>query len=203
MPNPASAVPDLTWSIYYKVDEVRLDGVRTDQVRAILCGMREEVLPFWMVWEEGTETWRPARTIMPNLRGLETAAPWPALPPAQALAAPTDPSSRGLFEIDPIAAPTSSSKQRGSPRQNQSLEVVLDLNGKLVTTRTVNISLGGMLLETALPHEPKTPFSVVVKKDGEELHMRCRLLPSSEDKPRLFIDHCNKLSLLRSWILSK
>lgn len=196
-------VPDLNWSLYYKVDEVRLDDVRTDQVRAILCGLREEVLPYWMVWEEGTETWRPARFVLPNLRGLEIARPWAETVPAGAPSGAFDPNS-GLHEIDPVteAGPI---KQRVSPRYNQTLEVVLDLDGKLLRNRTVNISMGGMLLEAPIPSGPRGPFNLIVRKDGDELHMRCRLIATRGEAAgtRLFIDHCNKLSVLRRWILEK
>lgn len=191
-------VPDLDWSIYNKNEEVRIDHLRTAQVRSLLCGLRDEIIPSWVVWEEGSETWRPARMVLPNLRGLDNAPAWPGyLPPDPSASVPRPKPAPEVMQIW--------SKQRATPRYNQSLEVQIDHGGRVLANRTVNISLGGMQLEKPLSEEINEAFHVIVRKGSDELHMRCRVVETTEDgeRTRLFIDHCNRINILRDWILKE
>ncbi|MES2963289.1 MAG: hypothetical protein V4760_05320, partial [Bdellovibrionota bacterium] len=65
---------DCFWSIYNSIDDTRVDGLRTVQLRSLMRTIAKGSLEEWLVWEEGTNDWRRASEILPLFEGVSTEA---------------------------------------------------------------------------------------------------------------------------------
>jgi len=61
-----STTDDLVWSLYNQLFEIRIDGLKGDQVRALVKSMSFQALDQWLFWKEGTDEWRPLQDLLPS-----------------------------------------------------------------------------------------------------------------------------------------
>jgi PilZ domain len=100
-------------------------------------------------------------------------------------------------------APLKQQERRANNRIQLPIKVFLHIDGSVIKNETVDVSLGGMKLKNPIGKEPKSSFDVTMLHQGVELALRCRLLTNEEEplKSRLFIEKCNRIEILRSWII--
>ncbi len=101
------------------------------------------------------------------------------------------------------SAPLKQQERRASNRFQVPIKVFLHIDGSVIKNETADVSLGGMKLKNAISKEPKGSFDVTMLHQGTELALRCRLLANEGELPksRLFIEKCNRIEILRSWIV--
>lgn len=102
-----------------------------------------------------------------------------------------------------ISAPVKQEERRANNRFAVPIKVFLHIDGSVLKNETVDVSLGGMRLKNAVGKVPKGSFDVTMLHQGTELALRCRLLATEGELPkfRLFIEKCNRIEILRSWIV--
>lgn len=101
------------------------------------------------------------------------------------------------------SAPLKQEERRANNRFNVPIKVFIHIEGSVLKNETSDVSLGGMRLKTPIGKEPKGSFDVTMLHQGTELALRCRLLADEGESPksRLFIEKCNRIEILRSWII--
>ena len=104
----------------------------------------------------------------------------------------------------PVAsAPLKKEERRTNSRFQVPIKLFLNIDGSVIKNETTDISMGGMRLKTPLAKEPKGSFDVTMLHQGTELALRCRLLCNEGELPksRLMIEKCNRIEILRTWIV--
>ncbi|MES2964292.1 MAG: PilZ domain-containing protein, partial [Bdellovibrionota bacterium] len=103
----------------------------------------------------------------------------------------------------PLKKKDGQNDERANPRFLLNLKVFINVEGRVITNTTVNISVGGMKLRHALPADLGGSFDVTLIRGNLELSMRCRAMKNAEEKEvtRLLIEHCNRLDVLRTWLV--
>ena len=103
------------------------------------------------------------------------------------------------------SSPLKQQERRANSRIQLPIKVFLHIDGSVIKNETIDISLGGMKLKTPIAKAPKTSFDVTMLHQGTELALRCRLLTNDGEptKSRLFIEKCNRIEILRSWIVEQ
>lgn len=202
-------VKDCYWSLYNVVDDTRVDGLRTAQLKSLMRTIARSSLDEWLVWEEDTPDWKRASEVVELLIGpppSETTAtktakvdapdPTEKIPPKNVLLHETD---QDEIPQGPVPA-----DERKNPRFLVAFKVFINVEGRVLTNTTVNVSVGGMKLRHPLPNDLLGSFDVTLINGPVELGMRCRALKNHNEKDvtRLLIEHCNRLDLLRTWLTS-
>lgn len=100
-------------------------------------------------------------------------------------------------------APLKVEERRANSRVHVPIKLFLHIEGSVVKNETSDVSMGGMKLKVPLTKEPKTSFDVTMLHQGTELALRCRLVANEGELPksRLLIEKCNRIEILRSWIV--
>ncbi len=100
------------------------------------------------------------------------------------------------------AVPLKQQERRANNRFQVPIKVFLHIEGGVIKNETADVSLGGMRLKNPVLKEAKGSFDVTMLHQGTELALRCRLVASEGEVPkcRLFIEKCNRIEILRSWI---
>jgi hypothetical protein len=220
---------DCFWSLYNTADEVRVDGLRTVQMKALLRGLSPLALSEWLVWQEGTQEWRKAtdlnEIIEKSSADGKISAPIAPVSIENATTFATtvdlsDPKTKGSalknagVEISAAPAPTALGPKPGdenpAPSRNRlhrrfllNVKAFVTFQGRVFPNETLDVSVAGMKLKTALPAEITGSFSVSLVKDTQELTLRCCVVKSETGpkKSRLLIESCNRMDVLRTWIL--
>lgn len=205
---------DCFWSLYNTVDDTRVDGLKTLQVKTLMRTFARGTLDEWLVWEENTPDWRRASEVVDHFLGSASAAVAEATATAEPTSAGTathkfPPEATGTKTEKVLSDATSGSirgpnypDERKSPRFLVAFKIFINAQGRVITNTTENVSVGGMRLRHALPKDITGSFDVTVFLGNEELSMRCRVVKNASEKEakRLLIEHCNRLDLLRTWL---
>ena len=208
---------DCFWSLYNSVDDVRIDGIRTPQLAALLRTLDHRLVSEWLTWQEGTTEWKRASEAIAELK--IAVAPPPPSPSTNELTIDPESEEKVAAEhsflrhevdetdiIDPSDQPANGAKGtsdgRQNPRFDMKLKVFLSVGAKVLANETVNISVGGMKLAHPLPADLSGIHDVTLVNGPTELGLRCRVLKGAhETEPtRLLIEHCNRMDILREWI---
>jgi hypothetical protein len=144
----------------------------------------------------------PDRQILHKLTGTatsvtpETEEPQVAPPPV-----PESPDEKHTVE-------KKKTDVRMSPRFMIAFKVFLTYNGRVMKNETLNISVGGMKLKKPLDVDATGSVEVMLMHNGNELNMQCKILKDEGPNvdptigaTRLFIEKCNRMDILRAWIL--
>lgn len=209
---------DCFWSLYNSAEEVRIDGLRTIQIQALLKCLTRTSLDEWMLWQEGTDYWRPAAEVHNELQktaNLFTAPPRP--PPLGGKPQKAEQQKKLSYEEDPDAESQISLVTGESPREQSNamdkrlnprfilrLKIQIMIGGRVHSNETINISLGGIKLKSPLPEGTKGQLDVKVINGMHEMVLRCRTLQGKgeEQVTRLLIEAVPKPDVFRSWILA-
>ncbi len=136
-----------------------------------------------------------------NLAGVQQRQPIESAPVED----PAQPSTEGAPAQETPTNINPRTDIRMSPRFMISFKVFITYNGRVMKNETVNVSVGGMKLKTPLDIDAKGSVEVMLMHDGKELNMRCKILKdegAASGASRLFIEKCNRMDILRTWILS-
>ena len=210
---------DCFWSLYNSVEEVRVDGLRTVQVQALLKCLSRLSMDEWMLWQEGTDYWRPAAEVYAELQKTAGSRAPPQPPPVGAKAKPRnetvirkiqydeDPDAESQISLVNAESPreqNAGADKRISPRFTLRLRIQIMIGGKLHTNESLNISMGGIKLKHPLPEGTKGQLDVKIFNGEHEMVLRCRTLQAKgeETVTRLLIDAVPKPDVFRSWILA-
>lgn len=213
-------LPDCFWSLYNTTDEIRVDGLRTLQIQALLRCLARSSIQEWLVWQEGTSNWTHASEILERIDGYKASHRLPPTPP------PVNSKTQGPFidlrdatNVFPPSGKTDGSEeddapsgaasnlpsdQRTTPRFELQLKAFINFNGRMIPNETANISVGGLKFRDPLPNEIENVFDVTLMNQGIELVLRCHGI-QAKDEPtltRAMIQSCNRMDILRMWIVS-
>jgi hypothetical protein len=82
----------------------------------------------------------------------------------------------------------------------------VDYGGKsILKAETLDISMGGLLLNQVLPEGSKTQVKVRLMKGGQSINTLCQNIPDRQGRPSRrfrFID-VDKMELLRTWLINR
>jgi hypothetical protein len=132
---------------------------------------------------------------------------------AEAFQAVADAAATSPTSANPQAATSDANgkpaEARTSPRFLIAFQIFLTYNGRVLKNETINISVGGMRLKKPLDVDAEGSVEVTMLNQGKELNMQCKIL-KDEGAPgsapvgasRLFIEKCNRMDILRAWILA-
>lgn len=209
---------DCFWSLYNSAEEVRIDGLRTIQIQALLRCLTRTSLDEWMLWQEGTDYWRPASEVHAELQktsGLFNVPPRPP-PVGQSKAEKVEHIRKIAYEEDPESQSQISLISPANPREQNAMDkrinprfilrlgVQITIGGKLHTNETINISMGGIKLKQPLPEGTKGVLDVKIVNGPHEMVLRCRTLQAKNEEQvtRLLIEGIPKPDVFRAWILA-
>lgn len=213
MAGTTPSAADSFWSLFQATDHVRIDGLRINQVHALLRSFSTTGFEPWFAWYESADDWAPLSQMVEliNKSGSEQ-----GLPPIATKPSANDKTITYILNDQtqtntpntvpsPSAAITRSVSHDGRviPRFKLVMSAVVDYRGKLVRSETVDVSLGGMRIKDPLPFPSQAIVIVTLTHQNIELVMRCRLVDSANAGPkhRLLIETCHRMDLLRKWIV--
>lgn len=198
-------LPDCFWSLYNTTDEIRVDGLRTLQIQALLRCFARSSIQEWLVWQEGTANWQNASEVLEQIDDYTQKGPFidiqdPAkvFPPSRKTDGSEEDESQdqGLIKRP--------SDQRTTPRFDLQLKAFVNFKGRMIPNETVNISVGGIKFRNPLPDEIENVFDVTLMNQGIELVIRCHGIQAKGEPTltRAMIQSCNRMDILRMWIVS-
>lgn len=239
MSEEKNAPDEIYWSLFQTKEQIRLDGLRLEQVQSVARSLSVSGIKPWFVWYEGISDWQPLELFLPEISRLAVELGFAPiqLPEAEVVLVPgpekivekvitkiVEKVVEKIVEVapKPVAKPTAKSvlpsdenektitrilseDGRLIPRMQMKLKATVDYRGKLLSTETVDISLGGMKLKETLPFPTAASVIVTLSNGKSELAMKCRVIdpPSTKQKHRLLIETCHRMDLLRQWITPK
>lgn len=151
-----------------------MDGLSFSQLRSLVSCFPPEYRSEWLIWAEEFPNWLP----LPELA-------------SQILA------ERVPFDDPPI--PFSNSDQRLTRRVSKVLDVTVDMQGRILVTKTIDISLSGIRISHNLPDDVTDPVNVILKVADGPLELICEPLKSNApgDRSRLKILATRNVEKLR------
>lgn len=198
---------DNLWSMYNKVEKLRIDDLKTEHVRIILLAVPSRRMADWYACREGDMQWSAISEIpefyedVRVLKGLpeESPPPKPATPPARKV----DPPRRPLFEeapSDPTApidmATTRVQERRSARRFPRGLQFALKQGGFTCTTR--DVSIGGLSLSEPLPKTAGRTFRCTLAHEGTVVDLTCERVTDT----KLKVLECESWDVIRKWIVN-
>lgn len=218
----------VNWSLYSEISGRQIDGLTFTQVKGFVACIPPEQAEFWLAWHEGIAAWAPL-TEFPLLfeqNRTNERRPPPVPPPvrprtpAAVERAPAPDSLSGVsekeVELNDELTSVAFELHRGGGmdrrlnRRYQKMEryqkfkVEFGVPGGVFSTCTIDISIGGMLLEDLVPPDAPALFNArVSRRDGSSIQMFCKIITLPDGKPtaRLKAVNMNHEEILRSWLL--
>ena len=197
---------DVYWSLYNEVTGRQIDGLAFTQVKGIVESMDAASKAHWLAWHEGLTDWKHVdgftelQDSAPDTGRVQS--PFPPAAPRTGKFAFKD------LELSPID--TESLELGRGPNVDNRLNrrflknyaVTASYQGGVFKTRTVNISLGGMLVHDPLPDGLGMRFFMTLsRRDGFSVQMQCmRVLGPTGKVTRVrFLNQDD--TDLRAWLL--
>lgn len=199
------------WSLYNKVEKLRVDDLKTEQVRLILLSIPTAMMPNWYACQEGDLHWQLISDIpefyedVRVIKGESIPAMEEPSPPARKPAPPRRPLFEDvapeLLTTDPalMVDKSETNERRSARRYNRSLMFTVINGGKSFQSETVDISMSGMALAAELPNwVPKTFRAEVGISEREKVRVLCRKV---RDK-KLKLMEAESWELIKKWIVN-
>ena len=205
------------WSMYDKIEKLRIDGLKTEHVRIILLGVPTRRMAHWYACREGDMQWRPIAEIsefyddVSVFKGaLEDVAPEqkatkaPTKPTAPPLKRAPDP-RRPLFEEAPhspeeadLGMMTTNVKERRSTRRfARELEFSVKSADGSFQCLTHDISTQGLSLKEPLPRWVGKKFRAKIAHGGSVVRLICEQVSTN----KLRIVDADSWEVIRQWIV--
>lgn len=209
------------WSLYNRVEKLRIDDLTKDQVRTILLAVPTSKMAEWFACREGEMHWQPIRDF-PEFYEDASMMKGEFQPEAEATSsastnihtAVTVPGKaskkaevrRPMFE-EPSPEPTSSTlkiesvptkERRSARRYVRNLNFYATADGEKFECATRDISMAGISLTEQLP-------KAFVKNFRAELRLgnaRIKILVGRVNSTSVKIQECEAWDQLRQWIVS-
>lgn len=205
---------DQRWSMYNKVEKLRIDGLGTEQVRTILLAIPTRRMVQWYACREGDMQWRPLHEItefyedVRVLKGSneETTREHKVEKPQSPPLVHVEPQRRPLFEEAPedleedddLVVMTSNVKERRNTRRFfRQLEFEVKSGDQVFSSETYDISVNGLSIKEPLPKWVSKTFRAELKHSGSSVQILCTRV--SDNKLQL-VD-ADSWDKIRQWIV--
>lgn len=212
-----------SWSLYNKVEKLRVDDLKSDQVRTILLAIPASQLANWYACQEGDLHWVPLRQVsefyidLPTLQHEDIAVfVEPRMPQAaghdirsdaaRAVTHSKTKSRRPLFEDPPedlISNPSleivkaETNERRSARRYSLQLLFRVSLEGQVFETNTVDISLGGLSVKDNIPTWIPRTFRAELSSQRGSINIVCKKVSSNQIR----LMESDSWDLLRQWLV--
>jgi hypothetical protein len=197
---------DSNWSLYNEFKDIRIDGLTFTQTKGYVQCLEESHRGAWLAWHEGIPDWRPLENF-PDLfsenRDREKALP--PVPPATKNQVFEE--THADFEAGEYNLKSETNQDHRLHRRYQKrYSVKTAALGKGFQTFSVNLSMGGILLENEIPDKFGASFMLLVgRAQGDQIEIFCEMIFSPEGKrtKRVRIRSMNHAieAKLRGWLL--
>lgn len=189
----------LVWSFRDEKTEKQVDGLNFKQAAFVNSMIPASARFSWLVWHEGLTDWMSLDECTHfNEENAEKKTAPPPAPPEKSKPKAAAPSSRGKTSSD------ADLNRRLNRRFAKHFKVSINLTDKVFTTHTLNLSMGGMLLEHTLPEELGKSFGVKLQRyDGTSVDLFCSAIPVPDGgrSRRVRIIGAKQEGLFRTWLL--
>lgn len=192
---------DVYWSFYHEEDGLSEDGLTFGQAQFVykLIPARDRL--GWLVWCEEWTDWLPLDEC--GMLGLrEQKMRLPPSPPV--VKSKTKLSSESAGELLSNAE-TQQMNRRLTRRFVKYYRAEISGDGKVFQTTTINLSMGGLLLQDPVPPDLGVKVKVrLTRKNGDEVEMFCAVIKTAKGPSlatRLRIVNIEKEGVLRSWLI--
>ncbi|MGE4130061.1 MAG: PilZ domain-containing protein [Bdellovibrionales bacterium] len=194
-----------TWSLFNKVERLRIDDLRTAQVKIILLAIPTRKMKDWVACRSGEIHWRSLRDIaefcddVQAIKG-EATVMRPAAGEAKS-------ARRPLFEDPPLemeSAPTlmvekqTVKERRSARRYNRQLEFAIQIGENAFSCETVDLSMNGLSLAEDLPDWVPPIFRAHLAHNEQVSKIRCERVNSIQLK----ILEAESWDLIRRWLVN-
>lgn len=85
-------------------------------------------------------------------------------------------------------------------RYNREYKAVTKSGSKSFETKTLNVSVSGLLLEDEIPSWVRNPFKIELYRDEESVLLLCRTLP--KDRRRIQIEQAYQPEIFKGWLIA-
>ena len=197
------------WSLYNKYEKLRIDDLRTDQVRTILLAIPTSKMGDWYACREGDLHWVNLVDI-PDfhddamvLKGKDPTVPAGSkkdeMPSSQKAKDPRRP----LFEdIELEAADTLKIEATPTKERRSARRYVRNLNfkisGQSFSCETRDVSMSGISLKENLPSLANNKFKAELSLEGQSLKITCSKVTQNSVR----ILEADGWDILRNWIIN-
>ncbi|MCC7405724.1 MAG: PilZ domain-containing protein, partial [Bdellovibrionales bacterium] len=196
------------WCLYNSASGEELNGLTGDEVRAVVSRMTTEERLTWLVWRDDWKTWK-AVTRLSDLhklveRPLSTEPP--PIPkefrPDEEIAAikklyqgnqvdtgaATEVEVMSVSEIPDLAIESEGAEfvHRAHQRLRRAFSIVIDCNGQKFESKSVDVSVGGILLADPLPDWVFGYCTITIVKPGtkEAVQLTCSIVENQPPNGR-------------------
>lgn len=195
------------WSLYCVRSQEHVDDLTAKQIKIICSSLPADDRTNWLAWHKGADEWKPIEKFVEFFPSDEAVEHKQATPPSNAEAPNFN---DRLFEDETTMlnlnmADVSTSERRTHQRVLREFPVELRFVRGKMSSKTVDISIGGMKLEDKLPLATHSPFrAVITGPRGMNLEVQCALIsnPNEQGGSRIKILMNPNVSLLRQWLLN-
>lgn len=212
-----------SWSLYNKVEKLRVDDLKPDQVRTILLAIPASQIQNWYACQEGDLHWVPLNSVSEFYRDLhgsqdQTVTHFNApravgedFSSTSEVAINTVPVQktnhrRPLFEDAPEAVRTDpslevtaihTSERRLARRYPRAIGFKVVQGTHVFQTKTVDISMGGMSIEATVPGWLPRTFQAELSLNGARVMVVCKRVSQSQ----LRLMDAESWDVIRQWIM--
>lgn len=216
------AYMERSWSLYNKVERLRVDDLRPEQVRTIMLGIPSSQVHNWYACQEGDLHWVALQSLPEFHVDYMGAAAIPEMdePPlakasgdnfSEPLLTPSVPKTkprRPLFEDSPeplLTNPalevvkTEINERRSARRYHKKLAFSVLIEGQSFASQTVDVSMGGMSIRDPLPAWVTKHFRAQLMLNQQTVIVFCKRVSASQIR----IMDCDSWEVLRHWIVQR
>lgn len=197
------------WSLYNKIEKLRIDDLKTEQVRIILLAIPTARMVEWYACREGDLHWH-AITELPEfyedvraIKGVSVTEP-----AKQRRATDVKAQRRPLFEEAPAellvtdpqlsVVSTQTKERRSARRYARELQFEVSGDGQTFATNTTDISMNGISLNGELPAWVPKNFRARLGHNGAFIQILCSRVSGSKIK----LKEAESWDMIRQWIVN-
>ena len=204
----------LYWSLYNLSTQRQIDGLTFTQARGFLDSLEPGQNDEWQAWHEGLSEWKPITHFTElDSKTQHQARQAPPHPPKVAHKITGHENFSPVLEYREDADDTPISLEdkgytdnRLNRRFLQTYKVQVPYLGSVLSTETLDISLGGMSLKQDLPPQMTATFTAtLIHTNGAVVKIPCTLILERDGNHRNRVKFhltADNESIIRTWLLS-
>ena len=179
---------ELRYSFYHHTSKAIIEHLNWAQAFGLCTILKKIGTAHWYLYITHQEDWVPLGSVIDRLLNTEGGQ-------LRYLPAVPDVLSGDPLQHQLIDSPT---EKRMYERFEKSLEVLIDLNGIYKKAKTLDVSLGGMKLDSTFSLDPKNPYIILyVNTSKGRIEFKCK--PISDGKSDFNKVSCVSCSNLPLW----
>lgn len=198
------------WSLYNKVEKLRVDDLRTEHVKIILLAIPNSKMSDWYACHDGDIHWQPISAIsefyedVRQLKGghdqTEPQATDPAPTPAPVKRRPLfEDAPEGLITDPALVVDTSQTKERRTARRYpRKLVFNVVQNGQKFESETSDVSMSGLALAKPLPSWVPKTFRAELTLNQTSVRVMCARV----DSTKLKLMDADSWDVIRQWLVN-